>query len=201
MLYSLLSFLIPTIGCLFGSAFLLRVYLQKARIWYQDPIVRFSMALTDWWTLKVRRYTPTWRGIDWASVLGAFFCAFVVAFILDTYRWMFMNVATTGLNLILGMLVATIGFVIRWSLMNIGFFAFLLCLLSWVRVPMVDQLIGRLLEPFLRPIRKFVRPKHGLDLSVFILLLVVSSLWIVNDYAIEWLRVQILMSGVVRIPI
>ena len=52
-------------------------------------------------------------------------------------------------------------------------------ILSWLRLPPTNpvvQILGRLTEPFLKPIRKAIPPSGGLDFSPIILLLGVQLL-------------------------
>ena len=52
-------------------------------------------------------------------------------------------------------------------------------ILSWLRLPPTNpvvQVLGRLTEPFLKPIRKAIPPSGGLDFSPIILLLGVQLL-------------------------
>lgn len=160
MFYQIPSFLLDVIVGLLGGACLLRLYMQFHRVPFGNPLGRFVFAITDWIVLPLRRVIPPVRRWDLASAVAA---------------WLLV----LAKFLLLGLLV---GGAIRWAVLPLvsligllqlavsGLTALLIvyAVLSWVpnASSMLLDLIERLAEPLVRPLRRVIPPIGGVDLSV-----------------------------------
>ena len=172
MLYQIVSFLLDVAGGLLTGACLLRLYMQWQRVPFGNPVGRLVFALTDWLVLPLRRVIPAVRGIDWASVVAAMLVQLLQYLVLwvilgagGGWAWLpwlalfgLLRVAVSGL----------MGLVIVHAVM------------SWVqaRSP-IANVIDRLAEPILRPVRRLLPPLGGVDLSPLVVLVLLQVLLMV----------------------
>ena len=176
MLYQIPSFLLDVIVGLLGGACLLRLYMQFHRVPFANPLGRFVFAITDWIVLPLRRIVPPIKRWDlasgvaaWALVLAKFLLLWALIGGLD--RWAILPLVS-----LIGLLQLTVS----------GLTALLIvyAVLSWVpnASSMLQDLIARLAEPLVRPLRRFVPVVGGVDLSplVAIVLLQVGAIILGN---------------------
>jgi len=175
MLYQIISFLLEVATGLLGSACLLRVYMQYQRISFRNPVVSLVFALTDWMVLPLRRIIPAVGGWDLASLLGAFLLK------LAQYVVLWLMTGAVGSVLVLPVL-ALVGLV-AMVIYGLTGLLILYAVLSWMqtRSPMAD-IIERLCEPPLRPLRKVIPLVSGVDLSPLALLVILQVLSIVLNH-------------------
>jgi len=167
MLYQIVSFLLDVVAGLLGGACLLRIYMQWQRVPFGNPIGRLVFALSDWMVLPLRRVVPPLGRWDGASLLAALLVELAQYCILwlllgvgDGWVWLpvlalfgLARVAITGL----------IGLLIVYAVM------------SWVQAHSpVSDVIGRLCEPLLRPVRRILPLAGGIDLSPLVVLVLLQ---------------------------
>lgn len=172
MLYQIATFLLDVIGGLIAGACLLRLYMQLQKVSFSNPVGGLVFALTDWLVLPLRKViTPVGRW-DVSSLVAAVLVqlvqyALVLVLLGAAAAWAWLpwmvlfglaRVAVSGL----------IGLMIVYAVM------------SWLqtRSPIAD-VIGRLCEPVLRPIKRFVPLVGGIDLSPLVLLVLLQVAMIV----------------------
>lgn len=167
MLYQIATFLLDVIGGLIAGACLLRLYMQLHKVSFSNPVGGLVFALTDWLVMPLRKViTPVGRW-DLSSLVAAVLVqlvqyALVLALMGTAAAWAWLpwmalfglaRVAVSGL----------IGLLIVYAVM------------SWVqtRSPLVD-VVGRLCDPVLRPVRRFVPLVKGIDLSPLVVLVLLQ---------------------------
>jgi YggT family protein len=167
MLYQIISFLLEVATGLLGSACLLRVYMQYQRISFRNPVGSLVFALTDWMVLPLRRVIPAMGGWDIASLLGAFLLK------LGQYLVLWLMMGSVGNVLVLPVL-AVFGLA-AMAIYGLTGVLIIYAVLSWMqtRSPMAD-IIERLCEPPLRPLRKIIPLVSGVDLSPLALLVILQ---------------------------
>lgn len=167
MLYQIVSFLLDVATGLLCGASLLRVWMQWQRIPFANPVGRLVFALSDWMVLPLRRLIGSLGRADGASLTAAYLVELVQYLLLwlllgggDGWAWLpwlalfgMVRVALTGL----------VGLLIVYAVM------------SWVqaRSP-VSDVIARLCEPVLRPVRRIVPLVGGVDLSPLLVLVLLQ---------------------------
>jgi YggT family protein len=172
MLYQIASFLLDVVGGLLTGACLLRLYMQWQRISFSNPIGGLVFALTDWLILPLRRLIPPVGRWDVSSLVAAALLQLVQYSFLtlllgaaSAWAWLpwlalfgLARVAVSGL----------IGLLIVYAVM------------SWVqaRSPLAD-VIARLCEPILRPVRRVIPLVGGFDLSPLVILVLLQVAMIV----------------------
>lgn len=182
MLYQIASFLLDVVGGLLTGACLLRLYMQWQRVPFSNPVGGLVFALTDWLILPLRRVIPPTGRWDVSSLVAAVLIQ-VVQYLLLTlllgaisaWAWLpwlalfgLARVAVSGL----------IGLLIVYAVM------------SWVqaRSPLADVL-ARLCEPILRPVRRILPLVGEVDLSPLVVLVLLQVVMIVLGH---------LQAGVLR---
>ncbi len=182
MLYQIVSFLLDVVAGLLGGACLLRIYMQWQRVPFGNPVGRLVFAFSDWMVLPLRRVVPPFGRWDGASLLAALLVMLAQYGILwllmgvgDGWVWLpvlalfgLARVAVTGL----------IGLLIVYAVM------------SWVQAHSpLSEVIARLCEPLLRPVRRIIPLAGGLDLSPLVVLVLLQvALMVLGNFQASVLR-------------
>ncbi|MEE8280914.1 MAG: YggT family protein [Gammaproteobacteria bacterium] len=154
---------------LYIITFVLRLIMQWIRADTRNPLVQFILRVTNPLVVPLRRYVPTAWGFDTAT--------FVVLFVIQA-------LATTALLNVACTVTPHIGQIISLSLLRLvhlalNVYLFLILayvILSWIGPggynPAVS-LLGNIVQPALRPLRRWIPPIAGIDLSpLFALVLI-----------------------------
>ncbi|MDR0378399.1 MAG: YggT family protein [Candidatus Accumulibacter sp.] len=162
--------LVANTGCnLLTALLLMRFFMQWSRTPFDNPIGGFVLHLTNWLVLPLRRIVPAVRGFDTASLLAAYLAqvlliALVVAltsvyplFAADTL----LRIAVDGLRVL-----------VRVSVYLFIVLLIAQAILSWFnpRAPL-NWIVGRLTDPLLRPLRRFIPPIANIDVTPLIAIL------------------------------
>ena len=119
---------------------------------------RFVFALTDWLVLPLRRVVPAAGRWDLASLVAALLLELAQYALL----WLLLGASATVLAV---PLLAAFGLA-RLVLSGLIGLVLVFAVLSWVQPGSpVLHVLGRLCEPLLRPLRRFIPLVGGVDLS------------------------------------
>ena len=167
MLYQIISLLLEVVSGLLTSTCLLRLYMQHQRIPLSarsgNPLGRFIFALTDWLVLPLRRVLPAMGRWDTASLAGALLIQLAQFSIL----WLLNGL---GASLVSVVVLALFG-VVRMALSGMTALVLVYAILSWVQTQSyLADLLDRLVQPPLTPIRRVLPLVGGVDLSPLVLL-------------------------------
>ena len=167
MLYQIVSFLLEVAASLLCTASLLRLYMQWQRIGFGNPVGKLVFALTDWAVLPLRRVLPSLGRLDTASLV----LALLIELLHYALLWLLLGASTNPLWLAW---LALCG-VVRMALTGMVGLLIIYVVMSWVqaRSPIAD-VIQRLAEPLLRPLRRVLPPLGGLDLSALVVLVLLQ---------------------------
>jgi YggT family protein len=167
LLREIFHLLIGTVAGLLGIGLLLRAYLAWLRVSRSNPLAIFCAALTEWLAGPLRRVLPARGRVDAGALAGALLVALLVVFLV---QWVeFEGLANWTL-----FLPSVLFLLIRWALYLLLFLLAVNSLFSWVNpnaplAPTFDVLT----RPVLAPLRRFIRPVGGVDLSPMVLMLLV----------------------------
>lgn len=171
MLYQIFVFLLDVATGLLGGACLLRMYMQYQRVPFSNPLGRVVIAFTNWLVLPLRRVIPAMGRVDVSSLLAAFLLELAQYAIL----WL---VAGMGAGIVFLPVWAAFGLA-RLAISSMTGLMIVYAVLSWVQggSPLYE-VIDRLAEPLLRPLRRVIPLVGGVDLSslAFLVLLQVASI-------------------------
>ena len=175
MLIRILSFLLDTLFfVLIGSA-LLRAWMNRLRInMHAQPGV-FVMAVSDWLVKPLRRALPksvAQSRVDWASLLAALLLSLLYAVLWAALVGALLNLTVAMLP---ALLLTGLKMLLRVAL-QLAFAAVLVYALISGLQPgsFMYDLLGRLAEPLLAPLRRFIPVIGGIDLSALVLLLLLQ---------------------------
>ena len=168
-----LLFVLNALLTLVVIAFLLRVLMPLVRADFRNPIGEAVLKLTNPLVLPLRKVLPPGKRFDPASLVALLIVQFAGTALLQL-------VAGGGFRLdaiLLGGLRDLLHAVLQFY-----FFAVLVyALMSWFAGAAYNpaaQILGKLVEPLLAPIRRIVPPLGGLDLSALFLLIALQALQI-----------------------
>lgn len=173
MLYQIPSFLLDVIVGLLGGACLLRLYMQIHRVPFGNPLGRFVFAITDWIVLPLRRMVPPVRRWDLASGVAAWLL------VMAKFLLLWLLLGALGRWAVLP-LVSLIG-LLQLAVSGLTALLIVYVVLSWVpnASSMLQDLIGRLADPLVRPLRRFIPLLGGIDLSPLVAVVLLQVVAIV----------------------
>ncbi|HUW49472.1 MAG TPA: YggT family protein [Sulfuricella sp.] len=184
MLIQAVQFLLETLFGLFVLAVLLRFYLQWVRAPFHNPFSRFIAALTDFAVKPLRRIVPGLFGLDLASLLLAWLVEYVMLLALLWLGGLFMLKA--GPSIFIAIAFLAVIKLLKISVYILLGAVFVQAILSWTNphTPLAPVL-GRLTDPFLRPLQRIIPPLANVDLSPLLLFIICELLLMVP---LAWLE-------------
>jgi YggT family protein len=184
MLNNALAYLIDVFFGLFTYAILLRFAMQVMRAPFRNPLGQAVMALTDWIVKPLRKVLRGWRGIDWATLVGAFVFQFAWLLALQLVFGRAFTLLGPGLGFLL---LATIVALVKALLWLVIIVVFAQAILTWVAPDgPIAGVLNALTFPLLRPVRRVLPPIGGtLDLSPLIVIVIAQLLLIT---IVPWLE-------------
>lgn len=152
---------------LFGSLLILRAWLWANAVSPRDPLVRFIWTFTDWLCNPVGYGVKPRGNWDWTSLAAALLTAVAYTLLLREVE---------GLPATLtGFLSMPLALIIRWAVDLLIWGTIIYCFLSFTgRASPIYLLLGTLIDPFLRPIQRFLPRIGGFDLSPVVLFIVAN---------------------------
>lgn len=159
MLYQIPSFLLDVIVGLLGGACLLRLYMQYHRVPFGNPLGRFVFAVSDWIVMPLRRIVPSAKRWDLASLIAAWLL------VLAKFVLLALLIGSLGRMAILP-LVSLVGLA-QLAVSGLTALMVVYAVLSWVpgASSVLLDLVSRLAEPIVRPLRRVIPLVGGVDLS------------------------------------
>ncbi|MEQ8800139.1 MAG: YggT family protein [Phycisphaerales bacterium] len=163
-----LMFLVDTLFALYIIVLLLRMLLQIARADFHNPISQFVWQVTNPPVGVLARVIPRWRNIDLAAlVLAVLLCAINI----QVDIWLYPEaIAAQPVAIAWWALLKTMVMVC-----NLFTFTILIqALASWLtpghHTP-ATAVLWSVNEPLLRPVRQYVPPIGGLDISPLVVII------------------------------
>jgi YggT family protein len=180
MLYQIPSFLLDVITGLFGGACLLRLYMQYHRVPFGNPLGRFIFAITDWIVLPLRRLVPAYKRWDLASLIAAFLL------VMAKFLLLFLLIGAGGKFGVLPLL-SLVG-LLQLAVSGLTALLIVYAILSWIPTAssMLQDLVARLAEPLVAPVRKLIPLVGGVDLSPLVVIVLLQIVAIVLGDALGW---------------
>jgi YggT family protein len=180
-LTSPLMLIINTLFDLYILLVLLRFMLQMLRADFYNPVSQFIVKLTTPPLRILRRIIPSVAGQDSAAIV---FCVVLIYGISIPAVHIGGVMAPIGGTSYAGLLLFSVADLIALILTVFLIAVIIRVILSWISPGQYNPVIGlvnKLAEPVLKPIRKFIPPLGGLDLSPLFatLLILVAKMLIV----------------------
>ena len=171
MFDDILSIVLRALYWVLVPAALLRFQMQAVRAPFRNPVGQFICAVTDWAVKPLRRVVPGSGGHDWASLVAGFLFEMLHGFAFDTLSMRFSIVR----GAVVPWLTASVfGFAATILMVAIGCIV-VYAIISWVQADSpVGDILGALVSPWLRPIRRRMPMLGGFDLSPMVLLVLLQ---------------------------
>ena len=171
-----LIFVIETVINLFVLAVLTRFYAQALRAPFRanagNPIVDFVVALTDFAVKPMRKMVPGLLGLDFASLLVAWFAEIILLLVKTA---IVVPAAFTHGGLWPAVVLLALVSLLKLSIYLLIGVVIVQAILSWTSpYHPVRPFFDALVRPFLRPFQRFIPLIGGVDLSPFVLLIVLQ---------------------------
>ncbi|HEX9208797.1 MAG TPA: YggT family protein [Steroidobacteraceae bacterium] len=152
-------------------AFLLRVIMPLVRADFRNPFGAAILKVTNPLVLPLRRVLPPARRVDPASIVALLVVQFLRTAALQLLVGGNLAVASVLVAGLLGLLVLVVQFYFYAILLN--------ALLSWFAGAGYNpaaQVVDRICEPLLAPVRRIIPPLGGLDLSPLFVMIGLQAL-------------------------
>ncbi len=166
-----LFFLVNVLFDLYLGALLLRVLLQVTRADFYNPLSQLVWKLTNPPVQPLRAFMPRYQNLDTAALLVLYL---VAAIYIAVASWM-LGAAVSVLGLIWFALLKCLVLAINVYTLSL----FVQAILSWVgpggHNP-AASILWSLNEPLLKPVRRFIPPLGGFDLSPLVVMLALQVL-------------------------
>ena len=154
-----LVFLINTIADLYVFVLIARIILVWVHADYYNPMTKFVAKLTDWSVQPLKRVLPNIKDLELASL--------VLIFLIQIVKFFLIGILVYSLPNIFGLLLLALAETIKLTI-NVFFYAILMqVILSWFPYTHSEiyNLLAIITAPIMRPIRRYVHPVHGFDIS------------------------------------
>ena len=173
MVTNIVSLIIDTVSTLLAGVLLLRFWMQAVRVRPPFSLGQFMFRTTDWLVLPLRRVLPGLGGFDWASLVGGLLVALLSVAIELGVRSAFAVEPWFMLSL---------HALIHWVIYGFIGLLFLEVIFSWVNpdAPLAP-IVRALNQPLMRPLRRFIPPIAGVDLSPILAFLILRVVLFVTD--------------------
>jgi YggT family protein len=165
-------YLVDTVFAFFVLLLLARFHFQWLHVPFRNPVGEFVLATTSWMVMPLRRVVPGLAGLDLATLLLAWLLQGVAI-------WIKASIVAAEPSLLAIAGVAALDLV-RYSLYILAFAVLVQVIFSWINpyAPMAP-VFNAMTAPFLRPLRRFIPPLGGIDLTPLVLLVIIQIILIV----------------------
>lgn len=175
-------FLLETFSRLYLLILLLRFWLPVLRANFRNPVAQGVMRYTSPLVNPVRRYVPSFGRLDTATVLIAFLIQFVVLLLITAIAG-----SRHGVNIFDALssanVLVTLAFQAVVELAMLSVFLFIVAIIARVILSLIGRYFGPisdmladLTEPLLRPVRRFIPPLGVVDISAYIVIVLLLAL-------------------------
>lgn len=173
MVANIVSLIIDTVSTLLAGVLLLRFWMQAVRVRPPFSLGQFMFKTTDWLVLPLRRVLSGLGGFDWASLVGALLVALLSVAIELGVRSSFTVEPWFLLSL---------RSLLHWVIYGFIGLLFLEVIFSWVNPDApIAPIVRALNQPLMRPLRRFIPPIAGVDLSPILAFLLLRVVLFVTD--------------------
>jgi YggT family protein len=165
-------YLVEAVFGFFVFMLLARFHFQWLRVSFRNQIGEFVIATTNWLVVPTRRFVPGLAGLDLPTLL--------LAWVLQTLC-VWIVVAMRGIDpALIDVILRAALDLLRYSLYILVFAIIVQVVISWVNpyAPMAP-VFNSVTAPFLRPLRRFIPPLAGVDLTPLVLLIIIQIILIV----------------------
>ena len=178
--FEALSFLLNTVIDLYVMVVALRFLMQAVRADYYNPIAQFVVKASNPPLIPLRRVIPGLGGQDMAALV---LCLVLLILKLFLFQLLGLHSSVAGYGIPLGgasavLIIYLAALDLLALFFNIFLFAIIIqAIISWINPGSynpVSGLLENITAPLLNPVRRFVKPVAGLDLSPLVALIILQ---------------------------
>jgi YggT family protein len=169
MLTATSVFLINILFGLYIFVVILRFLLQAVRANFNNPLTVFAVRFTQPVVRILQKVLPQWRSFDLAVL--------AFAFVLELIKCTLLTVLTGKLPQIAGLLIVSAADLLAQFCSCYFYLLIMRFILSWIAPTNYNPiafLITQLTEPLLQPVRRFIPPIGGFDLSGLVVIILLQ---------------------------
>jgi len=176
---NIMADIINFVGSAYIGIVLLRFLCQLVRADYYNPISKTLVRFTNPLLIPLRKIIPGFGGIDWAALVLAFLLEVALIIVVQlVFGKVFLDIIILPIALIALINLA----------LNFYFYGMIILVIASFVAPHtynpVVSLLGQLIDPILRPIRKILPPLGGLDFSPMVLMF---GIYLIRQYFLPML--------------
>ncbi len=179
---SALIFLLDTFSRLYLFILLLRFWLPLLRANFRNPVAQGVMRYTSPLVTPVRRYVPSIGRLDSATVLIAFLIQLGVSYLIMTLKLVGLDTFSLAI-LTSGQTFFALAMQAIVELAMLSVFLFIVAIIVRIVLGLIGRYFGPisdilvdLTEPLLRPVRKIIPPLGVVDISAYIVIVLLMAL-------------------------
>lgn len=167
MLGQMAALLVDTVFTFFVFLLLARFLFQSLGVPFRNPVGEFLVASTGWMVAPARRIVPGLSGFDIATLL--------LAWVVQALGLWLQATIVGAEPALLALVAVALVDLARYAIYILVFAVIVQAVMSWINpyaplAPVFDALT----RPFLRPIRRFIPPIGGVDLTPLVLLVILQ---------------------------
>lgn len=163
-------FLISTLFNLYLFVLVVRLILAFVQANYFNPLTQLIIKLTQPLVAPLRRVIPTYRGIEYSTL--------VLILFFELLKIILLSAMTIGLPNMVELFVFTVADSLK-LILNTFFYAILLrAILSWFQPGFspAGQLLEQISSPIMRPLQRMIPPINGIDITPIPALIILQLL-------------------------
>jgi YggT family protein len=167
-----LTFIVKTLLELYIITFFLRFILQWVRADFRNPISQFLVRVTNPLIIPIRRLIPSIGGLDTATIM-------IILLLELTLTIVLINLTCMGEPYFIQIIGLTLLRIVYLVLRIYLFVILIYVVMSWISPGTYNpavSLLASVAEPALKPLRRFIPPIAGLDLSALFALIAIQAL-------------------------
>ena len=160
-------------NCLVLYLLLLRLLLPWLRGNFNNPLAQAILRATSPLVVPLRRIVPAIGRLDTATVLVAFGLQYLTVLVIATLKSWPLDIVPIAATAAVKLVTLTIWLFVVAIIIRI--------IMSWMSGGAYNPamaIIDSLAEPALRPVRRFIRPAGGIDLSPYVAIVLLIALTI-----------------------
>ncbi len=177
-----LIFLLDTFSRLYLFILLLRFWLPLLRANFRNPVAQGVMRYTSPLVTPVRRYVPSIGRLDSATVLIAFLIQLGVSYLIMALK--LLGLDTFSLAILASsqtFFASAIQAIVELAMLSV--FLFIVAMIVRIVLGLIGRYFGPisdllvdLTDPLLRPVRKVIPPLGVVDISAYIVIVLLMAL-------------------------
>jgi YggT family protein len=179
-----LIFIITTLSQLYLLVMLLRFWMPWLRADFRNPIAQGILRLTSPLVIPVRRVVPPMGRLDTATVIVAFALQYITVLVVLAISGTMVSVIPIAITALLDLVILTCRL--------FTFAIFIHIVLSWVAPGTYNPataFMSMLVEPVLRPFRRYIPAPGGLDISPIFAIILLQAVSIIISVELRPLQI------------